>query len=487
MRRIFTPDTIRQSQTLLDTCHCTPFLGVFLCAVLFLALTAGAGELPAAKPNILFIMVDTLRADHVGCYGYKRATTPTIDAVAAEGVRFPEMVAAAPWTMPSLATMLTGVSPVEHRIVGPTNLISDRLTTLAAELKTAGYQTAGVISNPMASHTFGYARGFDFYDDYTVLLSADLNLFDDRHQGRGVHQTVTGEMVNHVALAWLSQKRAPDRPFFLFLLYFDPHADYAPPEKYAAMFTDPDYKGAQNGLGITTLRGKVLPPEDIQHLRDLYDAEIRYTDDRIARMLQELRNKGLDHNTLVVIVADHGEEFWEHGSCTHGSTVYDECVMVPWIMRLPGTLPAGQVFGPQVSHLDLMPTILGLAGCPVPAQCRGRDLSRLLAAGKGDDLPDVPALMHAEIERWVSGVRTPAQKVIGYGDGKLEFYLLKEDPGEKQDLGGSLRVSVFDRLKMELARWELALQKPPEGPTRPGKAQLDAKLTAEMKALGYLH
>lgn len=445
---------------------------------------AGVDQRPD-RPNILLILVDTLRADHVGCYGYGRPTTPAIDSVAAEGVRFRETVAAASWTMPSLATMFTGVPPAAHGVTGPNSLVSDRLTTLAAELRKAGYQTAGVTSNPMANRTFGYARGFEFYDDYTVSLGADLDLFSDAATGRGVNQTMTSDVVNRAALSWLNKRRKPDQPFFLFLLYFDPHADYVPPREYAQRFTDSNYKGSQSGLNMNALRGKPLPAEDIKYLQGLYDAEIRYTDDRIARMLQELKNKNLYNNTLTVIVSDHGEEFWEHGSCTHGATLYEECVMVPWVMRLPGKVSAGSVFDRQVSHLDLMPTILGLAGCAVPTQCGGRDLSRFVATGETGTLPETPAYMETRIETPVTGLRTHTRKLIRHGDDRRELFVLTEDPRERQNLAGGEKARDFAPLIEDLDRREQALRKTAEALGRPVKPQLDARLIQQLRSIGY--
>ncbi len=459
--------------------------GRVLILPLLLALTATGA--PQARPNILLIMVDTLRADHVGCYGYKLPTTPAIDGVAAEGIRFAETVAAASWTMPSLATMFTGVPPAMHQVTGPKSLMSERLTTLAAELKKVGYQTAGVTSNPMGSRTFGFGRGFDFYDDFTVFLGADLDLFGDGQQGRSVNQTMTSDAVNRVALNWLAQKRAPARPFFLFLLYFDPHADYVPPQEYAERFTDPNYQGSQTGLKIDALRGKPLPPEDIRYLTGLYDAEVRYTDDRIARVVQTLKDGHLYDRTLVVIISDHGEEFWEHGSCAHGSTLYDECVMVPWIMRLPRSLPTGKVFDRQVSHQDLMPTILGLVGCKVPAQCTGRDLSRAIVSGTSPASAEIPAFMDVQADARITGARTHSQKVLRYSNaGKVELFALGDDPREKHNLTGTETARAFSELIGDLDRWEEALPAPAGGRATPAEAQLDPVLLRQLRSIGYV-
>ncbi len=480
----------RRVQSLSPTRTCTRLVGRWLCLLALLAMDVTAADREPARPNILFIMVDTLRADHVGCYGYARPTTPAIDALAAEGVRFAETVAASSWTMPSLATMFTGVPPAVHRVTGSKSLMSDRMTTLAAELRKAGYQTAGVTSNPMGSHTFGYATGFDFYDDFTVALSADLDLFGDAGAERGVNQIMTSDAVNRVALSWLTHKRVLDKPFFLFLLYFDPHADYVAPREYAARFTDSGYRGSQTGRNMQSLRGKPLPAEDILYLQGLYDAEIRYTDDRIGRLLQELRNKGLYDNTLTVVISDHGEEFWEHGSCGHGATLYEECVMVPWVMRLPGTLPAGKTFDGQVSHQDVMPTLLGLAGCTVPTQCNGRDLSRALVSGAvAATRVESPAFMDVQTgpTRTV-GARTHAQKVLRYDSGaKVEVFSLADDRRERQNLAGSEKARAFDGLFGDLNRWEQTLLAPADGSGKPLEAKLDAALIRQLRSIGYVH
>ncbi len=352
-------------------------------SLIFLAVASvlsAAGSVP--QPNILFIMVDTLRADHVGCYGYGRPTTPNLDHLATEGVRLEQMMSVSSWTMPAVGTMFTGLYPSQHNLTGTKHRMAEGITTLAAVLGQAGYRTVGFTTNPVVHSQFGFAQGFAVYDDYTVMLSGDLGLFGDPDPAIAVppqkieagNGTVTSPLVNRFAETFLEKQTDASAPFFLFLLYFDPHADYVPPPPYDTMF-NPGYAGPEVGSGIYR-RGPSHPysPEERQQIVSLYDGEIRNTDEHIGRLLALLDRLGLRDNTVVLIVADHGEEFWDHGGMLHGHSLREELVHVPCILRDPGVLPAGTVFPHQASLLDVMPTLLDLAGVPIPEQCLGRSL-----------------------------------------------------------------------------------------------------------------
>jgi len=465
---------------------------------LLAALVAGAGlsaPWPAlaadAKPNILFVMIDTLRADHVGCYGYPKPTTPNLDRLAASGVRFEQMVAASSWTTPSVMSMFTSLPPSLHGVTGSDRALVDDATTLATELGRAGYQTVGFTSNPCTHSKFGYGRGFDLYDDFTVMLSSDLNLFEDFDHEKGILSTATSPTVNRLALDWLEQKRDPNRPFLLYLLYFDPHADYAPPSPYDRMF-DPDYEGTEDGRGMyeRSASGRPPPPErDRAHVRALYDGDIRFTDDHLGVVLERMGKLGLIENTLIVVVSDHGEEFWEHGGTLHGHTLYEELVHVVCVLSWPGRLKPGTVFSQQVSHVDLMPSILDAAGLPIPKQCRGESFMPCLASPE-KVFPRQECFMETEIrDVHLAGIRSAGTKVVwDLKTGQKRGYLLREDPGETA--GADCAATAWCRepaARLDTWRQEALREKAAHPEPKKITAEIDPRLKKQLKALGYMH
>jgi arylsulfatase A-like enzyme len=285
-------------------------------------------------PNVLIIVVDTLRADHLGSYGYERNTTPVIDAFAGENIRFTHAVSAAPWTPPSVASILTGQYPSAHRMMPPNaSLLAQRiavrldssLDTLPEKLKSAGYQTGAITPNPWMREGFGFRQGFDHYV-YRPWASAAI--------------------INHEARKLLEEFATnPRKPFFLYLHYFDPHDPYAPPPPFDTL-----YEGA--------LRSRSYPPQQTESI-NLYDGEIRYVDAALRRLFAFLKHKNLYEDMVIVLVADHGEQFLERGEQGHGHHLYSEEIHVPLVLRAAGRV--GEVDA-IVSTVDIYPTILELAG-----------------------------------------------------------------------------------------------------------------------------
>ena len=456
-----------------------------LMGLLLAVASAGGQDAHAgrAKPNIVFIMIDTLRSDHVGCYGYKRKTTPNIDRFAEEGVRFAQMVSASGWTKPSLMTMFTSLPPTLHGATKARNKLRDGVTTLAAELRKTGYQTMGFCSNPTANGKFGFSRGFDVYDDFTIPLACDLNLFQDFDDEQRIQAIETAPHVNRLAFRWLEKKRKEGK-FFLFLLYLDPHADYSPPAPYDTMF-DPDYEGFADGTSAYPGRTKgKLTDRDKEHVVALYDGEIRYTDEHVGRLLQKLDDLRLVEDTVVLIIGDHGEEFWDHGRTLHGHSLYEELTRVPWLLRYPRRLTAGTVVKEQVCHADVMPTLLELAGLPVPAQCRGQSLVKRLTENRHLDWQC--AFLETETREKIQAVRVPGRKLLLRPDsGVKELYDLTADPHERVNLIDSAPdwaaglMSRFDRWRTHVRTSEKAMA---DG----GRPELDKKTLRHLKGLGYI-
>jgi arylsulfatase A-like enzyme len=326
-------------------------------AVLAAALAlAGCGR--AHHPNVVWIVIDALRADALHVYGFPQPITPSLDALAANGVRFENHFANATQTVPSTLTMLLSRLPADHGFSPPDPMAfsehrpvyPDELVFFAEVLRDAGYATAGYTANPYLTQANRFDQGFD-----TFATTVD----------RGDH--LVGR-----ASAWLAERKGPDaRPFHLYLHLMDVHQPYDPPAEYLARFV-PDAQG-----GVRMEGNRPVPfalPSDLAYNAARYAACVAWVDEVVGRLLAKLDELGLRDDTIVVVTADHGEEFGEHGGLGHGRSVFGEVVRVPLIMRWPGHLAAGRVVSHVSQHLDLAPAVLALAGIPRPRAERGRSV-----------------------------------------------------------------------------------------------------------------
>lgn len=435
------------------------------------------------RPNVVMIVIESLRADHVGCYGYARPTTPTLDALASNGVRCAHVSATASWTKPATMSLLTGQYPSTHGAVDFEHGLVQGMPTLAVTLTNAGYATAGFTANPMMHGRFGFGRGFGLYDDFTLIFGVnDAALIGEDAPDSGAR--ATGPETTHLALGWLD-RRDRSKPFFLFVFYFDPHYDYAPLPPYDELFTDPDYAGPANGRGIPTIKPGQYNAADRAQTIALYDGEVRQTDAQIADLLAGLRGRGLNTNTLVVAVGDHGEEFWEHGRTAHGNSLYDELIRVPLIWNWPERIAAGRSLAAPVSQVDVMPTILEAAGVDIPGALAGQSLWKALQPGNAPMPPvDRPLFMELTLGSAIfRGVRLGDLKAILGGEhGHCQFFDLATDPREERDIFGSpgaCRFAALDTaLEGFLARTNVA--------TKNAAAALDPRLLHQLKSLGYV-
>ncbi|MBN1825267.1 MAG: sulfatase-like hydrolase/transferase [Candidatus Eisenbacteria bacterium] len=339
-----------------------------LLPLLFLLLGAALFASCAARrehPNVLLLVVDTLRADRLGSYGYGRETTPSLDRLAAESLRFERAYTTAPWTLPAFGSILTGRYPWEHGATNDYLAIRPDLPTLAAAFREGGWATAAFVSHIYTSSVYGFDAGFDRFEEFRV--TRDYR-FDEEREPRA--ERVAGE-----AIRWL-RERDESRPFFLLVHIFDPHWTYAAPEPYTTLF-DPDYNGDVDGSFRSLSRyfpvDSLMNDRDLEHVEALYDGEVRYADLWIGRLLDALRETGDWDKTVVVLTGDHGEEFQEHRSFGHSFTFYDEVLRVPLLLRDPGRPGGGTVEHP-VSLVDLFPTLLRIAGLPAPEGLDGRPL-----------------------------------------------------------------------------------------------------------------
>lgn len=407
-------------------------------------LVAAAGLSAACAPtdlgptNVLLVTVDTLRADHLSCYGYERETSPRIDGLAARATRYANAYSPAPWTRPAVGSILTGWYPSAHTFDRVDRGMPAEVPTLAEHFAGAGYATAMVNSNVLLRKKTGLAQGFEEY-------------FDKEARG---HAYVSTPGITRLALKQLDQRAKDGRPFFLSLLYFDPHYDYLDHEgiDYANLPTG----RIESGQKIHRVRewGPDLTEAEIGALRDLYDEEIRFTDAGIGQVLDHLGKLGLDRTTAVVLTADHGEEFFEHGWLGHTRNLYDNLLHVPLIVREPGQTE-GRVVESPVTTVSIAAT-----------------LDRICELDAGEGAFQAAALPLANVERPVDLFA------------EVNFFPLKEESRDKRAQQRSLRRGtdklIFDELADRRSLFDLAVD-PGEFEDRAAeRAELVSELSADL-------
>ncbi len=426
----------------------------------------------SAKPDVILITIDTLRADHVGCYGDKQAQTPALDRLCAAGLRFDHAYTPVPVTNSSHASIFTGLYPGSHGVTDFGMPLARTHVTMAELFHRHGYQTAAFIGAVILDSRAlapGFDRGFDTYDNFPEHTAAD---------SRWGRLERRGEDVVRRAGTWLAANRS--KPRFIWVHLYDPHDPYQPPEPYATR-----YKG------------------------HLYDGEIAYADHALGQLLTLLDQQGRYNNSLIIVMGDHGEGLGEHGEDTHGIFLYDSTTRVPLIMKMPSAsnqAGTGRPVSPVVLTIDVLPTLVDYLGLPTPAKFDGDSFRPLLFKPEASTSPATTpgARPAAAGESWVAIGRhggpftfaetdypvhygwAPLQSVRAAGlkyieAPRPELYELKSDPGEQHNLYQPWDTRV-QGLRSELARFRELESTPPSAPTAP----VDPQTIAELKALGYL-
>ena len=430
-----------------------------------------------SRPNILLISIDSLRADHLGAYGYDRPTSPNIDRLAAEGVLFSQATSTTSWTLPAHVSLLTGLYPQAHQVLRARERLADTVPTLAELMSQMGYTTAAFVSAPFLNSSYGMDRGFDVYDDYTI----DYQDHAESHTG-----STSGRI--HAAIEnWL--RRRAETPFLLFAHYWDVHYDYTPPPPYDRKF-DPDYEGTLTSRGFESNPriSAQMDPRDLTHLEALYDGEIAYTDLFIGKLLALLEELELTDETLIVLTSDHGDEFFEHGGKGHFRTLFEEVLRVPLVVRFPDGRYASRRVDEVVSLVDVVPTLLDYIGSGAVPPMQGRSLMPLISG----DTNSAPST-YASLKAGRAALRTNDTKLIySFNKGIAQFYDLVEDPAEQNDLAreeGGLDSPAAKEAIAALVSWlnsqRRYLRSLPRAPSEANRA-IDQNLEQELRALGYL-
>jgi len=406
----------------------------------------GRGILSPKARNLLLVSIDTLRADHLGCYGYAAAQTPRLDALARSGLRFARATTVMPLTLPAHASLMTGTFPAWHGVRDNGGFyVGDDQETLAEALRGAGFRTGGFVSSFVLDSRWGIAQGFEtFFDDF------DLEKYGDKG-GMDIIQRPGSETVDH-AVSWLGADR--DRPFFAWVHLYDPHTPYEAPEPFRSRFP-----ATQVGA---------------------YDAEVAVADSQLGRLLDTLELQGRLDETLVVVTGDHGEMLGEHGEATHGFFIYDAATHIPVIVAGPG-VPAREV-PDQIRIVDLMPTALELLGRAVPSTVQGASLMPL---SRGQRLSLV-----AQSESWYPRYHYGWSELVSVQDERFhyiraprpELYDLQADPREVQDRSreDAARLAALD------TALDAHLQRTASASAAKGPQAVDSETEEKLAALGYV-
>jgi arylsulfatase A-like enzyme len=459
-------------RTLLPLMVLVAVAGLALPALRAFRESRAMAALPAAPEkatSVLFVVLDTVRADHVRAYGYPRETTPRIDALAADGVLFEQAISTAPWTLPSHGTMFTGHY---HRDLSTDWLVplDDTHPTLAEEFAARGYATGGFVGNlRFCASEWGIDRGFAHYEDFyvepdVIAFSSTLGKSLASRYGQAFHEFLRNDAAEVSARCeqWIDS--LGDRPFFAFVNYFDAHAYYLAPPPFDTKFGTPS----------PLLRAWHDPkrkwtPEQMQGFIDGYDGCIAYIDERLGALLDRLRARGRLDDTLVVVVGDHGDLFGEHGLTDHGNSLYRPLLHVPMVLWQPSRLPRGTRVAQPVSVRDLAATVLDLTGVAPRRPFPGCSLAPLSSPGSADPALSLSPLF-AEITK---GVNTPpsqpntkgnmltlfaeGRQYIRGGDGAEELYDLSADPGREENVvADPAEAMVLQRMREQVQQMEVS-------------------------------
>ena len=408
-----------------------------------------------SRPNILLYVVDALRPDGLGCYGNKEVDTKAINDLADDGVLFENAFAQSSWTRPSMATILTGLYPGAHSVLGRQHRLAQNLTLLPEILHEHGYRTGFITTNPNVGSFFGFDQGWDTLQE----------LYERRDEGRvrSTELITRSDAVTAAAIDWIDD--AP-QPFFLVILTVDPHWPYRPPEHFDRYTHEAS--------------------DERERTKGLYHGEVAANDDAFGRLLAHLHDRNLYDEMVIVFTSDHGEEFWEHGERGHGRTLYEESIRIPLVIRHSGSMAGGQRVDRAVQSVDITPTLLTLVGLPIPSPMDGQPIVTTAT----ETTAVFSRLLHDNQN--LAAIRDYPWKLIWdhATDEKLLFNLA-EDPGEKtpvtnrhENLAEQLAHRLFQHAAENLARRESLTES--AGPESVSEEPIPDDVRETLKALGYI-
>jgi len=432
-----------------------------------------SNELNINGPNIILISIDALRADHLSCYGYHRNTSPNIDQLAREGILFKNGFSQVTWTLASHASIFLSQYVWRHNVKNPhTERLTDSYTTLAEILKNENYATAAFTGGGTLSSSYGFNQGFEIYADGIP--------------GRRGRHEIASYMDK--LLSWLESVR--NRKFFLFIHTYDVHGPYNLPSPDFDLYTKGRFEGkhlrTSKGISPRQLKGLKLTLEEIDYIMAVYDGCINYVDDQLGKLFIKLDQLGIDDNTIIIVTADHGEAFKEHGKLGHCGKPYIEEVHVPLIMRGPG-IPKNRIYENYVQHIDIVPTILEILNIPKRKEMQGKSLLPLMNNCEiEEEFKTYSFGLDTNKPQWLfsMSLRTKDWTYIMNQNGPDELYDRINDPKEQNSIIEK-RPLIAQELRKELENF-IALTSEGKPPVAE-KVRIDKRLKEQLKSLGYLH
>ena len=464
-------------------------------------------------PNIILLVMDAGRADHLSCYGYARPTTPHIDQIAAEGTLYEKAISAGVWTVPSHASLFTGMYLSGHGLYGRKLKLRPDIPTLASFLSSHGYDTLALTANALIGQATGLARGFAQLKDVRNVFQGEQlpgwqkmgnALYRRLYYGRSPHKNSWYDSgawrLNLEMKRWIEPRKAGARPFFIFANYMEPHLRYDPPRAFRRRFLSlaQEQRWQQvNQNAWQFMSGEVtMTADDWDILTRLYDAELAYLDGRIGQLYHFLRQNQLLDNTVLIITADHGENLGDHNLMDHQYCVYETLARVPLIVRYPAHFPAGRRNQDLVQSVDLLPTLAEIIAAPddpVLASVQGQSLRPAALESTARDFAVTEYLapqlhsfrregvaVDAKFSRQLRAIRTQRHKFIWASDGAHELYDLERDPGECWNVIETERETAV-YLARQLQKWVAQQTIAPDEAT-----QLDEAVVRRLEALGYI-
>ncbi len=482
------------------------------------AVRAGGSASTGRDLNVLLVVVDALRPDHLSMNGYARDTSPAIDSLARSGIVFENAGAQSSWTKPSTATILTGRYPAVHHMNYMTSGMPASIELLPEIMHRSGYRTALITANNFVTPVFGFGRGVDEvyasnpprflqlmlghvlsrlreWSGLAGSLVAALQSIERALVGGGTPAGgLRAEGLTRAFLDWLDRDPAHAQPFFAYIHYMDAHAPYAPPAPYDTRYMTPAIAARPHVTDHPTYTGflpfepgRAVSADSLSSMIALYDGGIRYLDDQLARLFDDLRRRGLYDNTLIIFTADHGEEFHERGGWGHGHSLFEELVHVPLILSCPAGLAgfAGRSYAQPVRHVDLVPTIVELCGLSTSQVSDGKSLVPVIT---GREPPDPPRPVYSELDhggRFAHALRNGPEKTMFCQRGtdrELFLFDLGTDPGERRDLAADDETRAA-RAEAQLNEFRSSISR---GDVQEVRVTLDEATRERLRALGYL-
>ena len=433
--------------------------------------------------NVILIVIDALRADHLSCYGYERDTSPSLDTFAARGVLFKNCYTQSSWTKPSVASILTSLYPDRHGTTLHAQALPGELVTLAEILHDEGYLTYGFVANPNLKRIFNFNQGFVYFDDYLMrdklyygvlrelrrkppyLLKIFKNHFD-------THVRDNARLANRRIFPWLEKYKSEN--IFMYIHYMDPHSPFTPPAPYNEMF--PYIEGDKNSITVS-----------------LYDGEICFVDAQIGKLIEKLKSLKIYDKTLIIVTSDHGQAFGEHGDYGHGSTIYQDQLKVPLVVKCPSNFSGAPVIDESVRSIDIVPTILDVLRISSAVPLEGNSLLPLMKTGKSsngsgniyieqnlDNAYILDGIISNNEWKYILTKKSELRDIEKTGS--EELYNLTEDPYELNNVV-QRELDVLKIMRDSLATFKNRLTSPEMIPAR---VKVDPETVRQLRALGYL-